>query len=150
MCTAKNWQVFLDKEPGLKAGHASFSTRKLVRVYGRQGKIVRRTHEKINLSRNLSRKNCSSVRSFTSGQNWWETLYKPKMYKIIYKFMSCIHGIYWIIFYVQYYSLNYITRNNGMTMCQCAYMCKWTKPIQIHSVRNSVGFGIIVRSDRRT
>ena len=62
MCTAKNWQVFLDKEPGWKAGHASFSTSKLVRVYGRQGKIVRRTHEKIKLSRNLSRKNCSSVR----------------------------------------------------------------------------------------
>ena len=65
MCTAKNWQVFLDKEPCWKAGHASFSTRKLVRVYGRQGKIVRRTHEKINLSRNLSRRNCSSVRGFS-------------------------------------------------------------------------------------
>ena len=64
VCTTKNWQVFLDKEPSWKAGHASFSTRKLVRVYSHQGKIVRRTHERINLSRNLSRKNCSSVRGF--------------------------------------------------------------------------------------
>ena len=58
--------TFLTK-PAKHTGHGvpsmtSFSTRKLVRVYGRQGKIVRRTHEKINLSRNLSRKNCSSVR----------------------------------------------------------------------------------------
>ena len=55
----------------MPAGHASFSTRKLVRVYGRQGKIVRRTHEKINLSRNLSRKNCSSVR----GLRWLKTVF---------------------------------------------------------------------------
>ena len=33
-------------------------------VYGRRGRIVRRTHEKRNLSRKLSRKNCSSVRGF--------------------------------------------------------------------------------------
>ena len=65
------WQaIHLNKEPGLKAGHASFSTRKLVRVYGRQGKIVRRTHEKINLSRNLSRKNCSSVRGLKVSFNF--------------------------------------------------------------------------------
>ncbi len=61
VCTTKNWQVFLDKEPGSKAG---FWTRKTIRVYSQPGKIVCRTHEKINLSRNLSRKNCSSVRGF--------------------------------------------------------------------------------------
>ena len=82
VCTAKNWQVFLDKEPGWKAGHTSFSTRKLVRVYGRQGKIVRRTHEKINLSRKLSRKNDGQHAAYISVYlsilwhtvsiwNWW-------------------------------------------------------------------------------
>ena len=39
VCTAENWQVFFDKEPGWKASHARFSTRKLVRVYDRQGEI---------------------------------------------------------------------------------------------------------------
>ena len=31
--TRKNWQVFLEKEPGLKARHDSFQTRKTVRVW---------------------------------------------------------------------------------------------------------------------
>ena len=54
------------------------STRKLVRVYGRQEKIVRRTHEKINLSRNLSRKNCSSVRGLRlTVLHWFWHTYRP-------------------------------------------------------------------------
>ncbi len=81
-------QVFLDKEPGSKASHASFSTRKFARVCRRQGKLDKemkypprlftylhntgswkgkngqffyRTHEQIKpVKENLSRKTCSS------------------------------------------------------------------------------------------
>ena len=41
VCTLKNRQVFLDKEPGLKASHGSFQLVKVFvfgRVYGRPGK----------------------------------------------------------------------------------------------------------------
>ena len=40
VCTWKNWQLLLDKEPGLKASRTSFSTiRKLACVYVQQGTL---------------------------------------------------------------------------------------------------------------
>ena len=39
VCTRKNWQFFLGKEPGLKASRTGFSTRKLARVYVQQGTL---------------------------------------------------------------------------------------------------------------
>jgi hypothetical protein len=40
VCTAKNWQFFLAKEPCSKASHANFWTRKICScVYGLQGKL---------------------------------------------------------------------------------------------------------------
>ena len=50
--------------------HKFSLTRSLVRVYGRQGKIVRRTRDKINLSRQI----CSSVWSFRKSKTLKITL----------------------------------------------------------------------------
>ena len=84
-CVREKIDIFLDKEPGLKASPTSFSTRKLARVFVQQRtldkgifvyvlnssglvKVVRKkilsnfAYTGINYSCNLSRKTCSSYR----------------------------------------------------------------------------------------
>ena len=56
-------------------------------MYGRQGKIVRRTHEKIN----LSRKNCSSARGLT-GSRLIFSLSLKKVFSSVASILFCFHA----------------------------------------------------------